>query len=70
MNKFKNYGEKNDKAKLIALVVKAVTGVAGVATILTAHPWAALTVLCIGAAANEVINFYDWGKKKSDESEN
>jgi hypothetical protein len=62
MNKLKNYGDKNDKGKLIALIVKAVTGVAGSAAILNAHPYIALGVLVTGAITNEIINFYHWDK--------
>ncbi len=63
MNKFLNeYGErKTNKAKLIALSVKAVTGVVGASLVLEqSHPYIALSVLAIGAVVNEVINFYKW----------
>jgi hypothetical protein len=56
------YGtNKTNKAKLIAVCVKAVTGVVGASLILEQnHPYLALAVLAIGAVANEVINFYKW----------
>jgi hypothetical protein len=62
-NRFlEQYGSnKTNKAKLIALCVKAVTGVVGASLVLEQnHPYLALTVLAIGAVANEVINFYRW----------
>jgi hypothetical protein len=55
------YGQKTNKAKLIALIIKSITGVVGASLVLEQnHPYLALTVLAIGAAANEVINFYKW----------
>lgn len=50
--------KKNDKLKLISLVVKSLTGVLGGSLILTEqHPYLSLATLAIGAAANEVISF-------------
>ena len=56
------YGtNKTNKAKLLAVIIKSVTGVVGASLVLEQnHPYLALTVLAIGAAANEVINFYKW----------
>ena len=56
------YGKNNsNKAKLIALCVKAVTGVVGASLVLEQnHPYITLSVLAIGAIVNEVINFYKW----------
>lgn len=49
---------KSRKLKLIALCIKAVTGVLGASMILTEQrPYVTLTILCIGAVANEVCNF-------------
>jgi len=60
-NMLNNYGNKPNSAKLIALCVKAVTGVVGASLVLEQnHPYLALIVLAIGAACNEIINFYNW----------
>lgn len=61
-NLLNDYGSKNNKAKLIALCIKAVTGVIGASLVLEQnHPYVTLSVLAIGAIANEIINFYKWG---------
>jgi uncharacterized membrane protein YqgA involved in biofilm formation len=56
------YGEnKTSRVKLIALCIKAVTGVLGASLVLEQnHPYLAITVLAIGAVINEIINFYKW----------
>lgn len=47
---------KNNKLKLAGMIVKGVTGVLGGSLVLSnEHPYIALTVLAIGAAANEYI---------------
>ena len=49
---------KIDKLKLIGLCVKAVSGVVGGSLILAEHrPYLTLSILAIGALANEVISF-------------
>lgn len=49
---------KSKKLKLIALCIKAVTGVLGASMILSEQrPYLTLLVLCIGAVANEIILF-------------
>ena len=49
----------NDKWKLAAFCVKAVTGILGGSLVLTnEHPYWSLTVLAIGAVCNEFIDFY------------
>lgn len=51
---------KLDKFKLAALIVKAITGVAGGSLVLTeGHPYITLTVLGLGAGANEFIMFLE-----------
>lgn len=46
------------KIKLLALCIKAVTGVLGASMILTEQrPYLTLGILCTGAIANEVLNF-------------
>ena len=46
--------------KLLANTIKAVTGIVGASLILTEnHPYWSLTVLAIGAAANEVVMFFN-----------
>lgn len=53
-----------NKWAFIALCVKAVTGLAGASLVLEQnHPYVALTVLAIGAIANEAIEFFDLKKK-------
>jgi hypothetical protein len=55
------YSNKNKKAKVIALSIKALTAVFGTAAVLEEnHPYITLCILGIGAVANEVINFYKW----------
>jgi hypothetical protein len=58
-----NYGKNNNnnKAKVITLVIKAVTGVLGTSLVLeNNHPYITLTVLAIGAVANELTSIYNW----------
>ena len=56
----KNYERgKSKKIKLIAVCIKAVTGVLGASMILTEQrPYLTLIILCIGVVANEITNFY------------
>jgi hypothetical protein len=56
-----DYGKKPNKAKLVALCIKSVTAVIGGSLILEQnHPYITITVLALGAIANEIINFYKW----------
>ena len=49
---------KSKKIKLLALCIKAVTGVLGASMILTEQrPYITLAILCTGAIANEILNF-------------
>lgn len=49
---------KSKRIKLIALCIKSVTGVLGASSILTEQrPYITLTILCVGAVANEILNF-------------
>jgi len=58
-----DYGEKNQKGKLLAIMVKGVTGTLGASALMTGAPWyVTLAVLLAGAIANEAINFYKWDK--------
>ena len=53
----------SDKTMLIALVVKAITGVLGASLILTEeHPYMALICLAIGAGVNEYLLFIEKSK--------
>ena len=53
-----------NKWAFIAFTVKAVTGLVGGSLVLSnEHPFIALTVLAIGAVANEAIDFFDLKKK-------
>ena len=48
-----------ERYKLIGLVIKGVTGVIGGSLVLAeGHPYIAMTVLALGAGANETVNFY------------
>lgn len=50
--------------KLIALCIKAVTGVVGASMILTEqNPYLSVAVLCLGAIVNELLNFINSGSK-------
>ena len=61
MKRLKSYGDKNKTGKLIALCIKSVTAILGASAILSEQkPYISLGILCIGAIANEIINFYDW----------
>jgi hypothetical protein len=47
-----------EKLKLTGLIIKAITGVVGTAIIISEnHPYLAVIVLSIGAAANEVVSY-------------
>jgi len=49
----------SDKWTFAAYAVKAVTGVVGTSLVLeNNHPYITVTVLAIGAVANEAINYY------------
>jgi len=49
---------KSKKIKLLALCIKAVTGVLGASMILTEQrPYVTLAILCVGAISNEILNF-------------
>lgn len=55
--KYKNLS-KYEKLKLIGLTIKGVFGTIGASLVLEQnHPYIALTVLAIGAGANEIISF-------------
>jgi hypothetical protein len=52
-----------NKWAFIAFAIKAITGILGGSLVLTnEHPYLSLTVLAIGAVANEAINFFDLKK--------
>lgn len=52
-----------NKWAFTAFAVKAVTGILGGSLVLTnEHPYLSLTVLGIGAIANEAIDFFDLKK--------
>lgn len=49
---------KVEKLKLIGLCIKAATGIVGGSLILNeGHPYAAISILAIGAVANEIVSF-------------
>lgn len=63
MTRLKNYGDKSPTGKLIALCVKSITAILGASAILSEQkPYITLGILCVGAVANEIINFYKWDK--------
>jgi len=50
----------NENSKLIALIIKGVTGVLGASLILQeGHPYLTLAVLSIGAGVNEYLLFIE-----------
>lgn len=58
MNKLKEI--YNDKIKLAALIVKAITAAIGGSMVLEAeHPYLTLFILAIGAAANEYLLYIE-----------
>lgn len=59
----KKYGPNSNKARVVALVLKAVIGTVAVSTLVTGHIWATLIVGAVGAGLNEVINIYKWDEK-------
>lgn len=60
---------KLEKLVLLGLLIEGVTGVLGGAVILTEkHPYIALTILAIGAAATKLVRFLE--KKESTQKEN
>lgn len=59
---------KLDKFRLIGLLIKSVTGIIGGSLILEEnHPYITLTVLAVGAAANEFVNFLQAKQTKVNE---
>lgn len=63
MNKIKRIYSEN--LMLLALIVKAITGVLGTSLILSEkHPYVALIVLAIGAGINEYLLFFERSKNK------
>ncbi len=56
--------EKTRSIKLIALCIKAVTGVLGASMILAEKsPYWTLAILCIGTLSNEIVNYITSGEK-------
>ena len=59
---------KLDKYKLIATLIKTVTGVIGGSLILEQnHPYITLSILAVGAAANEFVVFLQNKQNKPNE---
>lgn len=48
--------KKKDNLLLIARWVKGVTGTIGVSALINDYKWAGITILVLGAMANEYIN--------------
>lgn len=56
--------DKKKRWAFVAFAIKALTGIIGGSLVLSnEHPYIALTVLGIGAIANEAIDFFDLKKK-------
>lgn len=56
---------KSNKIKLIALCIKAVTGVLGASMILSQQkPYLTLFILSLGAVINEILNFINTEEQK------
>lgn len=59
---------KIEKLKLIGLCIKGATGIIGGSLVLVeGHPYLSLTVLALGAVANEVVSFIKEKENKSNE---
>lgn len=59
---------KIEKLKLIGLCIKGATGIIGGSLIIVeGHPYLSLTVLALGAVANEVVSFIKEKENKSNE---
>lgn len=63
-NQFNNYGPNSNRARTIALTLKAMIAVAAGSTIVTGHLGWALVIAIAGAAINEIINIYNWDGRK------
>lgn len=61
---FNNYGPNSNRARTVALTLKAMVAVAGTSTFVTGHLVWTLIIAIAGAALNEIINIYDWDPKK------
>lgn len=60
---------QSKRIKLIAICIKSVTGVLGASMILTEQrPYLTLSILCIGAVANEILNFISTEEKEDTNS--
>lgn len=58
---------KVEKLKLVGLCIKAASGIVGGSMILTeAKPYLTLSILAIGAVANEVVSFITEKQNKGD----
>lgn len=56
---------KSKKIILIALCIKAITGVLGTSLILSQeHPYLAIGILSLGAAINEILSFLNTEENK------
>lgn len=54
---------KKDRLLLIAMYVKGVTGTIGMSALITDHKWVGITILVVGALANEYINIVTKSKQ-------
>lgn len=60
----KQVGENPPIMKVIWFGIKAACGVVGSAMVIEqSHPYVAVSVLAIGAVADQVINLYQWKNK-------
>lgn len=61
---------KIERLELIGLCIKAVTGVLGVSVILTEnHPYWAITILSLGALADQIVIFIQKKEREAKENE-
>lgn len=60
MSLFSKYEKgKSKKIKLLALCIKAMTGIVGGSLVLSnEHPYLSIAVLATGAAADEIVKFF------------
>lgn len=49
--------QKKSKLLFLAMAIKGFTGTVGMSALITDHKWLGITILCLGALANEYINY-------------
>jgi hypothetical protein len=49
--------KKRNNLLFLAMAIKGFTGTIGMSALIADYKWIGITVLCVGAAANEYINY-------------